>query len=123
MDLATFIPLVGLLIALAAVVVAVPPMIVALRQLGWFPPSASSRNSIEALPDSPERVLITLRPENAKRPGTLEYDLANFESRISGLLYRPIDSLNGLILNPVLRFDTLEGLFGLAARVELLEVA
>ena len=97
--LSTIITFASLLIAVLAVAVAVPPMIVAARQLGWLPPTAPVRNVIEALPDSRDHVLITLQPENAKRPGTLEYDLANFESKVSGF-YGTLDPLNGLILNP-----------------------
>jgi hypothetical protein len=104
--------LVAVLIAFVTLVVAIPPAITAMRDLGWIgagtpvPPTVpveATRSDTEApAPDHGERVLLTLKPDRAAIPGTLEHDLVDFEVNLPQR-YRsndPLRELNGLIRNP-----------------------
>lgn len=101
-----------IVIALVTLIVAIPPAIVAMKDLGWIAaatpvvvPVESSPSSSE-LPafDDGERVLLTLTPQRVATPGTVEHDLIEFEKRLPPL-YRssdPLNDINNLIWNPEL---------------------
>jgi hypothetical protein len=102
--------LVMLVIGIAAIGVAIPPAVVAMRDMGWIAASAPVRvvaTSLDPNAEAPatnaeDRVLLTLRPERATTEGTLEYRLMTFERRLPPD-YRsvgPFGDSNSLIWNP-----------------------
>ena len=92
-----------IIIALATLFVCVPPAITAMQDLGWlktFQADTKAPQSPAMNVDMPtrgdfDRVLLTLKPERAEIPGTIEHELMTFEARLPAS-YRSEDALNGL---------------------------
>jgi hypothetical protein len=102
-----------MLIGFVTLFIAVPPSIKAMRDLGWIGNSksvthsetqiSSPNDNIELFNDH-ERVLLALKPERAKIPGTIEYELMAYEDRLPEKYRKenPLTGLNSLIRNPSL---------------------
>lgn len=106
MEISTVLTLLGILIG---TLLGIPQAVAALRDLGWIPSPTPDSVPAQTYPslevpatDQGERVLLTLKPNRAATPGTVEYDLMSFENRLP-LRHRssePLTGLNNLIWNP-----------------------
>jgi hypothetical protein len=94
----------GGLISIATLLIGIPATIVAMRELEWIKARSLNDTSAEPLTvaadDDTERVVLTLTPENVRKAGTIQHDLANFETRLPSRYRNENDPVNGLIRNP-----------------------
>jgi hypothetical protein len=104
-----------IVIALVTLIVAIPPAIVAMKDLGWIAAATPSAVPVQSYPsssespesDDGERVLLTLSPQRVATPGTVEHDLIGFEKRLPSFYQSsdPLNNINNLIWNPgLIRF-------------------
>jgi hypothetical protein len=92
------------IVGIATLLITIPPAMVAMYELGWVKRRSPSDSSTEpptvAADDGAERVVLTLTPENVRKPGTIQHHLASFETRLPTRYRNENDPNNGLIRNP-----------------------